>query len=202
MRPLLIVTGFVAVLVVAGCPSDPNGNGNNNGPFSLDVPSAEKQIVPGGLTDTRPFFGTLKTADDAETPMGDFLLASCGCGDWRVLFVRDDGTKVQFPVSFYVAGQYTGTGVVDVYGVDGANGFSGSLDQDGGTLAGKGLNADLQSFIDAARGSSTDPRDVEVEACGWCHIGEDSVFPLPPTHPDRYKSDPTVCLECHSVNGQ
>jgi len=53
--------------------------------------------------------------------------------------------------------------------------------------------------IAAVRGEA---HEQSEKAYGLCHIGDDSIFPLPPTHLQKYKTDPLLCLECHSVNGQ
>lgn len=174
--------------------------------FSFPIQAPEgMDVVLGGLSNTQPYFGNYKKANfDPFQPSSDgiFLLASCGCGDWRVLFKPDDGSQqVQFPVQFYTNGEYAPTGQVTVYGEDEATSRTvrGVVDQDGGSFDGKGESSDIFQNITAQRG---DAHNQPVIACGMCHIGEDSIYPLPPSHPQKYKTDPLVCLECHTVNGQ
>jgi hypothetical protein len=158
-------------------------------------------MVPGGMANTSPYFGEyrLASASSHGTELGDFLLASCGCGDWRVLFRPNDGSpKTTFPVQFYTSGEYSPMGPIDIYGKDGSNEAAGTVDQDAGQFAGRSQTPAGQFVMEAVRGSA---HTASVEACGLCHIGDDSVYPLPPTHPDKYKTNPLVCLECHTVNG-
>lgn len=160
-------------------------------------------IIPGGIANTSPFFGSFKLAasdSSAASPLGVFMLASCGCGDWRVLLRSTDGTtQRQFPVQFYSLGEYKTTGVVTVYGESEGELVSAQLDQDAGLVMGRSTNTFGNTDVAALRGSA---HDQEVDACGYCHLGDDPIWPLPPQHPPKYKTNPRVCFECHSVNGQ
>ncbi|HKQ47214.1 MAG TPA: hypothetical protein VJZ71_03985 [Phycisphaerae bacterium] len=187
MRQLL----FGIVLIIVGCGVLP----------ALSPPPAHMTPVVGGISNTRPFLGNFKIAG-ADASSGTFLLASCGCGDWRALFKPDDGSpQTQMVVLFYSNGAYTPTGEITVYGHDEATGriVSGSADQDTGLFIGKSQTTVTLEDIAAQRG---DAHDLSVVACGMCHIGDDAIYPLPPYHPDKYKTNPLVCLECHSVDGQ
>jgi len=153
--------------------------------------------VPGGLGDVRPFFGNYKLAGLSDEGKGIFLLASCGCGDWRVLFKPSDGSAQEsYPVQFYARGEYKTTGLVTVYGEEGDARTYGTVDQDSGLFSGRAESAGVQKSIAAMRSSQ---HDQPVEACGLCHIGEDTIFPLPAWHPQKYKENPFVCLECHTL---
>jgi hypothetical protein len=165
------------------------------------VPPEETQPVVGGLADLRPYIGRLQLCENVPIDRGLFMLASCGCGNWRVLFQPNDGSKqVQFPIAFFTNGEYQTTGEVAVYGLEEAKqiGFSGRVNQDAGTITGKAMSGLFRAHASAARG---DGHAQPVDACILCHLGDDPVFPLPDTHPDRYKTNPRVCLDCHSANG-
>jgi hypothetical protein len=82
------------------------------GTAPLTLPTGLSPVV-GGITDLRPYFGKFKAASDNSE--GDFLLAGCGCGDWRVLMSTADGKQWQFPVRFYSTGDYQPTGDVKVF---------------------------------------------------------------------------------------
>lgn len=182
---------FVWVVMAVGCETLP---------AFITVPAANMTPVVGGISNTNPFFGTFRLNDAPDQDTGIFLLASCGCGDWRVLFKPYDGSRqTQFPVLFYAEGEYAPTGSVAFHGVEDANAASGVVMQDTGTAEGRAELETLRVFMNGVRDNA---HDQAVEACGLCHVGEDSVYPLPPSHPDKYKSDPTVCFECHTVNGQ
>ncbi len=184
-------TAFVGLIFMMGCGNDLFA------PFI--VAPAETDVVIGGISNLQPFFGTLQCSPESKTDNGVFLLASCGCGDWRVLFKpKNGGKQVQFPILFYSDGAYSPTGEVAVYGVDGDKGFSGRVNQEAGTVSGKGMNGFFRTYASAAR---TDAHSQPVEACVLCHVGEDPIYPLPDTHPQDYKTNPNVCLNCHSANG-
>ncbi len=178
--------------IVVGCNIFPS--------FVITPPTDDMTVVLGGLANTEPYFGTYRLANAPEVEMGDFLLASCGCGDWRVLFrPTDGGPQVQFPVQFYTVGEYSPAGSVKVHGTTDYNATDGMVDQDGGVFEGKAELALSRYMMSANRESA---HVQSVDACGMCHIGEDSIYPLPPTHPQKYKTNPRVCFECHTVNGQ
>lgn len=183
---------FIVLLGVVGCGTD------YFAPF-ITAPT-EKDIVIGGIADLHPFIGRVQCNDNASSDMGLFMLASCGCGDWRVLVQPNNGAKqFQFPILFYSDGDYATSGEVAVYAVDGQEGFSGRVDQDAGTVGGRVQNGFFRGFTSAARG---DAHAQPVDACILCHLGDDPVFPLPDTHPQAYKTNPRICLDCHSANGQ
>lgn len=184
---------FTSVLVLFGCPPAEV--------FQIDSPSSDKTLVPGGIGDTRPYFGAFKTFDGGQT-VGDFMLASCGCGDWRVLVRGTDGSQTQFVAGFYMAGAYSPTGEIDVFGEDGDQAIYGVLNQDSGVLAGRVRALGFEAVIDADR---EDAHELSVTACILCHIGDDPIWPLPAEHTGNSRinqAGPTVCLECHSANGQ
>jgi hypothetical protein len=179
------------LVIVVGC---------NLFPSALTPPEG-LTLVPGGISNTQPYFGNYKLAG-ADVSRGTFMLASCGCGDWRVLFKPDDGSaQTQFPIQFYSLGDYKPTGSITIFGQDDLSGVavSGTADQDGGLFTGQSQAGLSLSDIAAMRG---DAHELSVKACGLCHIGDDAIYPLPPWHPPKYKTNPLVCLECHSVDGQ
>lgn len=169
-------------------------------PPSITKPT-DMSTVPGGLSDVRPFFGNYKLAIPGAGNEGLFLLASCGCGDWRVLMKPDNGSRhLSLPVQFYTPGEYQPTGMVEAYGDENYTQVRARVDQDGGVVTGQVLNAGINvKEFTAAR---TSQHQQPVEACGLCHIGEDTVYPLPSWHPQKYRTNPYVCLECHTVNGE
>ena len=161
-------------------------------PTNLDV-------IVGGPSNIQPFFGRVRTADLANRDIGDFLLSTCGCGDWRAVVAYDDGTlRHQFPVKFYTTGEYVPTGSITVFAQDDPAALLGAVDQDAGTADGRvEINAVRMTFT-SARGENHDV----VNACVYCHIGDDPIYPLPDTHPPDYLEESTSCLECHSVTGE
>lgn len=168
------------------------------------LPPDGKIPVIGGISNTQPFLGTYKPAglNLSGAPGGTFLLASCGCGDWRVLFKPDDGSaQEQFAVHFFSDGAYLPDTPVTVFGKNETTSrtIGGTVNQASGAFTGRAENLLRFQSISATRGNA---HNLAVEACGLCHIGEDSIYPLPPTHPDKYKTNPLVCFDCHTVNGQ
>lgn len=183
---------FMPLVIAVGCNIFPE--------VFIAPPGTDLNPVLGGLSNTDPFFGRYRLANAPDVDMGDFLLASCGCGDWRVLFSpTDGGQKVQFPIQFYTAGEYSLSGDVLVHGVEDYKAAGGTVHQDFGSFEGKAEIALAKYLMSAERSNA---HLQPVDACGLCHIGEDSIFPLPPTHPQKYKTNPRVCFECHSANGQ
>jgi hypothetical protein len=163
----------------------------------ITLPDAALTIVPGGLSDTRPYFGKYRRADMPDADLGTFMLASCGCGDWRVLFKPDDGSpQTQFPIAFYTSGEYSPTGEIFVYGSEESNRFSGSVNQDVGALD---AHAEMLSSRYLAVAGRAAIQEQTVDACLLCHVGDDPIWPLPETHPQKYKTNPRVCLECHEA---
>src|SRR5512136_3078249 len=64
----------------------------------LTLPTGLAPVV-GWIAGRRPYFGKFKAAPNNSE--GDFLLAGCACGEWRVFFSAADGEQWQFPVRFY-----------------------------------------------------------------------------------------------------
>jgi hypothetical protein len=189
MRRLILGLALIAV----GC---------NLFPAAITPPQF-MNLVPGGISNTNPYFGTYKPQGSAGAqvaPVGNFLLASCGCGDWRVLFRPYDGSpQISFPVQFYSFGDYRPSGLITVHGEKDGVALKASLDQDAGLVMGNSQSSAM--FTDFA-GQRGDAHNQSVDACGLCHIGDDPIWPLPETHPQKYKTNPRVCFECHSVDGQ
>jgi hypothetical protein len=159
--------------------------------------------VAGGIADQRPYFGRFKTApDDSE---GDFLLATCGCGDWRVLLSTADGKQWEFPVRFYSVGDYQPTGDVTVFGQTDTEALLGTVHQDAGLADGLSIrNAIVRKF--SAKRSETHTNDAS--SCVKCHVGDNPIRPQSPDHPSRctggvttgcFTVDPPNCLSCHTV---
>ena len=101
--PALRRSLFAILILFVGC--------STVGATLLTLPTGLSPVV-GGIADHRPYFGKFKAAPDNSE--GDFLLATCGCGDWRVLMSTADGKQWQFPVRFYSTGDYQLTGDVKV----------------------------------------------------------------------------------------
>ncbi|HUN82682.1 MAG TPA: hypothetical protein VMV81_14350, partial [Phycisphaerae bacterium] len=154
-------------------------------------PPTDMTVVTGGISDVRPFFGTTTGPDG--TANADFLLATCGCGYWRILIQNTDGSQVQFPINFYTDNTYVPTGSVTVFGRDENGAALGSLDQDGGTVGGRVELSKLPRQFSAVRG---DAHSQEVKACVMCHVGDNPIYPRPANHPVQGVSD---CFQCHNV---
>lgn len=150
--------------------------------------------VSGGIADGRPFFG--KTYDALNLERGDFLLATCGCGDWRVLIRDDDGRQKQFAVSFYDTGEYDPAGEVVLFGREEELAALGAVQQSDGTATG---SLDLSIFRRSFSAERRETHTNDIEACILCHIGEDPIYPQPEGHP-VYQPGVTNCLNCHEVN--
>lgn len=149
--------------------------------------------VSGGMADNRPYFG--KSFDAGNGELGQFVLATCGCGDWRVLLKDSNGDQRQFAVSFYDTGTYDPDGEVTFFGREGDLAALGTMHQGDGAAAGQ---IDLPVF---RRTFSADRRAThtnDIEACILCHIGENPIYPQPDTHIE-YVPGVTNCLECHEV---
>lgn len=149
--------------------------------------------VKGGVADARPYFG--KSYDAANNEIGRFLLATCGCGDWRVLLKDNNGDQRQFPVSFYDMGEYDPQAAVTFFGRDGDLAALGTVEQADGTAVG---DLDLPIFRRTFAADRRETHENDIEACILCHIGDDPIYPQPPTHP-AYEPGVTNCLECHEV---
>jgi hypothetical protein len=154
---------------------------------------ANLRVVPGGIADTRPRFG--RTTDAAGGERGSFLLATCGCGDWRMLIRDPDGRPSQFPVHFYSSGEYQPTGDVIVFGREGELAALGTVNQDAGVTAGDLDISGARRRFDADR---RETHEDNIEACVLCHIGDDPIWPQPASH-IPYVEGRTDCLDCHEI---
>lgn len=183
MRILLIAS----LPLLAGC----------NNWFSV-VPKeapANQKVVIGGLPDQRPFFGKVERMIDGQT--GDFLLATCGCGEWRALVQMTDGSQWQLPVNFFTeSGLADLTSDAQVYGREEDKALLGLVQAMDGHLTGDTEKAMFNYRVDAFRGET---HTTDITACVRCHIGDDPIFPRPPTHP-VYVPGVTNCFDCHEVN--
>jgi len=178
---------FVALLpLLAGCDAW----------FSVvpKEPPANEKVVIGGHPNQSPFFGKIERLIDGQT--GDFLLATCGCGEWRALFQMTDGSQWQLPVNFY-----TQTGMADlnsdakVYGREEDRALMGFIQSLDGHLTADTERSMLNYRVDAYRGPT---HSDDATTCVRCHVGSNAVFPQPPTHP-AFQLDPPNCLSCHTV---
>lgn len=178
---------LATLLFIIGC---------NVAPILLTPPPDINPVV-GGISDTQPYFGRVALGDKGIDNSADFLLASCGCGDWRVLIAPDDGSpNMQFRVLFYSEMEYTPTARVEVFGHEEPLGLRATLDQEAGKLEGWLVLGERLDYLRADRGvNHTDSAD----ACALCHTGEDPIYPQPVDHPP-FELDPANCLDCHSVN--
>ncbi len=161
----------------------------------LELERPVGDTIIGGVADTRPYFGTLKTP--AGQTVGEFMLATCGCGDWRVLLTTHDGQEQwQFPVLFYsTSAAYDPNADVAVFGEDGRSGVSGYVSQSGGSSSGRARRGLALFTFESQRGES---HASDATACVKCHIGEDPIYPQPDNHP-HFEPDPPNCLSCHNV---
>jgi|CXWL01.1.fsa_nt_gi hypothetical protein len=180
---------LTVVLLAVGC---------NVFPAFIAPPTGN--VVPGGIADTRPLFGRARLVDPNGTDVGLLMIASCGCGDWRMLMKPDNGSpQTQFTISFYSEYDYRTTGEVMFFGQKDGKAVMGTIDQDSGLATGHFQNDAEQLLYAAIR---TDAHEQEVDACGLCHIGDDPIWPLPPQHNKKYLTNPRVCFECHTVDGK
>jgi len=163
-------------------------------PVIIPLTEPEGNTVVGGIADVRPYFGrTVRPLTSEEA--GDFLLATCGCGEWRVLLQNDDGTQYQFPVSFFANGDYSLSKPVTVFGSEEDKVALGEVDQEAGVVSGNvDLNRERLRFS-AERGDS---HALEIQACVLCHVGDNPIWPRPPTHP-VYVPGVTDCFSCHTI---
>jgi len=159
----------------------------------LEEPT-DMNIVVGGIADVRPYFGKL-TRPITSQESGNFLLATCGCGEWRILLQNTDGTQHQFPIQFYTNGDYSPDGLVKIFGSEDDKEALGDIDQAAGDLSGSLDLGSLRYRFSAARGEG---HDLEIQACVMCHVGDDPIWPRPPTHP-VYVPGVTDCFNCHTV---
>jgi hypothetical protein len=172
------------------------------GTASLTLPVGLSPVV-GGIADQRPYFGKIKMApDDSE---GDFLLATCGCGDWRVLLSTSDGKQWEFPVRFYSTGDYQPIGDVTVFGQTGTDVLLGTLHQDTGLADGLSVHNAIALKFSATRGET---HTNDASSCVKCHVGDNPIRPQSPDHPSRcaggvttgcFIVDPPNCLSCHTI---
>ncbi|HPF41405.1 MAG TPA: hypothetical protein P5081_22580 [Phycisphaerae bacterium] len=158
----------------------------------LAIPDGESPVA-GGIVDTRPLFGRSIGADGAE--LGDFLLATCGCGDWRVLLKDESGDQRQCAIRFFTSGEYSSEGEIQFFGEEGSLKVLGTVDQSSGAASG---DADVSLFRRRFSATRRETHTNDIEACILCHIGDDPIYPQPPGHPE-YVEGETNCLECHEV---
>jgi hypothetical protein len=157
----------------------------------------------GGITDQRPYFGKFKAAPDNSE--GDFLLATCGCGEWRVLMSTADGKQWELPVRFYSTGDYQPTGDVTVFGQTDTVVLLGTVDQDAGLAEGSSVHNTIALKFAAKRGEA---HTHDASTCVKCHVGDNPIRPQSSDHPSRcagavttgcFTIDPPNCLSCHTV---
>jgi len=192
--PVLRRALFAILILFVGC--------STVGAALLRLPTGLSPIV-GGIVDQRPYYGKFKaTSDNSE---GDFLLASCGCGDWRVLMSTADGKQWQFPVRFFSTRYYRPTGDVKVFGQSHTETLLGIVHQDTGLTVGLDDHNTIMLIFSATRGET---HNNVVSVCVKCHIGDNPIRPQSPDHPPRcaggvtrgcFTVDPPNCLSCHTV---
>lgn len=182
---------LAGILLVLACDAS-----NISALFAPTAPPAGTTIVAGGIASSQPFFGKLRDARGDE--VGDALLATCGCGFWRVLAQMSDGSQFQLTVQYYATSPYVPTGMVEVFGNEDGRTISGTVDQDAGVFDGDLYARDGIKTIRAQRGNS---HEQAIQACVLCHVGDDPLFPRPPTHPP-YVPGQTDCFTCHTVTIQ
>jgi hypothetical protein len=172
------------------------------GTVSLTLPTGLSPIV-GGIADQRPYFGKFKSASDNSE--GDFLLATCGCGDWRVFMSTADGKQWQFPVRFYSIGDYQPTGDVTVLGQTDMEALLGTIHQDAGLAEGL---SDYNTIVLKFSATRHETHNNEASSCVKCHIGDNPIRPQSLDHPPLcaadvttgcFTVDPPNCLRCHTV---
>jgi hypothetical protein len=179
---------LAALVVIVGC---------DLGPVFI-LPPAGMTEVPGGIGDVRPYYGRTRSADVPDQELGDFLLASCGCGDWRALIAPDDGSEnASVVVRFYTVDAYVPTGSVTIHADEEGGALRGTVDQDNGQTEGRLQLGPRRMFFEATRGEN---HLSSAEACLMCHLGEQPIWPLPDTHTTDYQLDPPNCLDCHELN--
>ncbi len=185
---------FAILILFVGC--------STIGAAPMTFPSALSPVV-GGIADQRPYFGKFKAAPDNSE--GDFLLATCGCGHWRVLMWTADGKQWEFPVRFYSTGDYQPTGGVTVFGQTDTEELLGTVHQDTGLADGLSNHNTLRLKFSATRG---DTHSNDAFSCVKCHIGDNPIRPQSLDHPSRcpgavttgcFTVVPPNCLSCHAV---
>jgi hypothetical protein len=185
---------FTILVLLVGC--------NTGGKRLLTLPMGLSPVV-GGIADLRPYFGKFKAAPDNSE--GDFLLATCGCGDWRVLMSTADGKQWQLPVRFYSTGEYQPTGDVKVFGQSDTEALLGIVHQGAGLTEGLSDHNTIALSFSAVRGET---HTNDASSCVKCHIGDNPIRPQSLDHPSRcaggvtrgcFTIDPPNCLSCHTV---
>ena len=192
--PVLRRSLFAILILFVGC--------STVGAAPLTLPTGLSLVV-GGIADLRPYYGKFKAAPGNSE--GDFLLAGCGCGDWRVLMSTADGKQWQFPVRFYSTGDYQPTGDVKVFGQSHTEALLGTVHQDTGLTDGLSDHNTIALKFSATRGET---HSNVASVCVKCHIGDNPIRPQAPDHPSRcaggvttgcFTVDPPNCLSCHTV---
>jgi len=192
--PALRRSLFAILILFAGC--------GTVGAAPLTLPTGLSLVVD-GIADQRPYFGKFKAAPNNSG--GDFLLASCGCGNWRVLMSTADGKQWQFAVRFYSTADYQPTGDVTVFGQTDTEALRGTIHQDAGLTEGLSNHNTIALRFLATRGET---HTNVASGCVKCHIGDNPIRPQAPDHPPRcaggvttrcFTVDPPNCLSCHTV---
>lgn len=166
----------------------------NTLPALFPLIEPEGAPVIGGMADVKPMFGKAVRPLNSEE-IGTFMVATCGCGDWRMLLQKQDGAQYQLPVHFYTNETYSPSGPIAVFGREDTKAALGQVDQDAGHVSGD-LDIDGERFqFSAQRGDS---HALEIQACVLCHVGDNPISPRPPTHP-VYVPGVTDCFSCHTV---
>lgn len=192
--PALRRSLFAILILFVGC--------STVGTPLLTLPTGLSPVV-GGISDQRPYFGKFKVVPDNSE--GNFLLAGCGCGDWRVLMSTADGKQWQFPVRFYSTGDYQPNGDVTVFGQTGTESLLGTVHQDAGLADGLSGHNKIELKFSATRGET---HTNDASYCVKCHIGDNPIRPQSLNHPSRcaggmttgcFTVNPANCLNCHTV---
>jgi hypothetical protein len=174
---------YVVLILMVGC-------GALQTPTPIPSSPAGVQPIVGGLTDQRPYYGSVESDGGA----GDFLMATCGCGSWKALMTQPDGTQWQVPVRFYTP---DGADQPDVtaFGREQKDALLATLYQADGQMDGRAEHGSVAVRISAVR---RETHSDDAQTCVRCHAGADPIFPLSSSHP-TFTVDPPNCLTCHTV---
>ncbi|MCB9856646.1 MAG: hypothetical protein H6818_13270 [Phycisphaerales bacterium] len=163
--------------------------------FLLPPLAAPQDTTPvvGGIVDTRPMFGKTIAPDGAE--IGEFLLATCGCGDWRILIQDADGRQEQCAIRYFTTGEYESEGDIAFFGDEDTIRALGVVNQTTGDASG---DVDVDIFRRRFSATRREVHTDDIEACILCHIGSNPIYPQPPEH-TPYIEGMTNCFDCHDV---
>ncbi len=180
---------LLLVLFAVGCGGAPDPT----------VPAQTSPQMLGGLSDARPFFGRVSKAISPSQEVGDFALASCGCGSWRAVVLSDDGHEhTQVDVQFRTADGtevLTPSSTVVFSGERSGIAIEGTVNQASGTATGRMRIVQDELVFSAVR---SEAHTARTSTCLMCHTGDDPLWPLPSWHP-VYQKNPPNCLICHPV---